>query len=114
MRRVGAISAGLLSALLIGAGSAMAFEQTPEAPVVQAAPAVPAAKAPAAALQSPAQGPASSPEKKSATVFGFSLLPKLDFGLELLFSQQPGELPPSVQPEESDDLTVLGKVKRSF
>jgi hypothetical protein len=44
----------------------------------------PETKAPVAELQSPAPGSAPGLEKSGAKLFGFSLLPKLDFGLELL------------------------------
>jgi hypothetical protein len=48
-------------------------------------------------------------------VFGFNLLPKLDFGLELLYSQQPMEIQQGTPlPEDNEDVTVLGKVKRHF
>lgn len=115
MRRVCAVTAGLAAALWIGAGPALAFEQTPEAPANQAPQVAPDAKAPAAALQSPAAGTAPSAEKSGAKLFGFSLLPKLDFGLELLYSQeQQTELQQGPQPDETDDLTVVGKVKRHF
>ena len=48
-------------------------------------------------------------------MFGFNILPKMDFGLELLYSQQPMELQQATPlPEDNEDLTVLGKVKRHF
>ncbi len=90
------------------------FRRAP-APPPEAAPVAPATKAPAAELQSPAPGTAPTPEKSGAKVFGFSLLPKLDFGLELLYSQpQATELQQGIAPDDNDDLTVLGKVKRHF
>ena len=68
-------------------------------------------------LQTPSTGPAAvqSAEKSGAKLFGFNLLPKMDFGLELLYSQQPMELQQATPlPEDNEDLTVLGKVKRHF
>ena len=48
-------------------------------------------------------------------MLGFNFLPKMDFGLELLYSQQPMELQQVTPlPEDNEDLTVLGKVKRHF
>jgi hypothetical protein len=79
----------------------------------------PKAEAPRLNLQGPAAGPAQPAEKKSGKTFGFSALPKLDFGLELLYSDQPLALqqsttmPEGAIPDDSD-VTVLGKVKRHF
>ena len=48
-------------------------------------------------------------------MFGFNVLPKMDFGLELLYSQQPMQLQQTTPlSEDNEDLTVLGKVKRHF
>jgi hypothetical protein len=115
--RTRAVAAGIIAALLVGAGPALAFQETPEAPpeVLSVAPDI--ADDPAMQLQTPATGPASAqaPEKRGAKVFGFNLLPKLDFGLELLYSQQPMEIQQGTPlPEDNEDLTVLGKVKRHF
>ncbi|HEU0016937.1 MAG TPA: hypothetical protein VFQ31_01050 [Methyloceanibacter sp.] len=112
-----ALAAGVIAALLLGAGPALAFQETPEAPpeVLSVAPAV---KDDASLqMQTPAPGPALAQpaEKKGAKVFGFNVLPKLDIGLELLYSQQPMELQQATPlPEDDEDLTVLGKVKRHF
>jgi hypothetical protein len=115
--RTRAVAAGIIAALLVGAGPALAFQETPEAPpeVLSVAPDI--SDDPAMQLQTPATGPASAqvPEKRGAKVFGFNLLPKLDFGLELLYSQQPMEIQQGTPlPEDNEDLTVLGKVKRHF
>ena len=49
-------------------------------------------------------------------MFGYDLMPKLDFGLELLYGQngQQMELQSLDTFEGAGDLTVLGKVKRRF
>ena len=48
-------------------------------------------------------------------MFGVNILPKMDFGLELLYSQQPAELQQVTPlPEDDEDLTVFGKVRRHF
>src|SRR6478672_8336308 len=113
--RIGALSAGVIGFLLLGAGSALAFEETREAPPA-VSPVVPDAKAPAMQLQTaPAQAPAPTTEKSGAKVFGFSILPKLDFGLELLYSEpQAMDLQQGTTTDDNEDLTVLGKVKRHF
>jgi hypothetical protein len=113
MRESLAILMGVTVLLL--AGPASAFEQTPEAP--PAAAATPPAPAPTAQLGTPATGvaqPASAPS--GAKVFGFGILPKLDFGLELLYGdkqQQDLQLQQGALPDDND-VTVLGKFKRHF
>ena len=78
--RIGALSVGVMATLLLGAGPALAFEETNEAPpaVLQV---VPDAKDPAMQLQTPAptQAQARTTEKSGTKLFGFSILPKLDF-----------------------------------
>ncbi len=119
MRTAWTVTAAMI-ALAIGVGSALAFQETPEPPPAEAVQALPEIVGPALDLQSPPTGPApvQTPKKTGGTVFGFSVLPKLDFGLELLYSEQPmalqqGSLPQGSLPEDSD-LSVLGKVKRQF
>ncbi len=110
-----ALAAGVIAALLLAAAPALAFEETKEAPpeTLQLAP---EAKDPAVQLQTPAAGATQAPEKSGgAKVFGFSILPKMDFGLELLYSAPHAADLQQVTPlEENEDLTVLGKVKRHF
>jgi hypothetical protein len=120
MRRAWTVTASVVAALLIGAGPAYAFQETPGAPPPDAMQIAPEAQAPVFDLQSPATGPAQPAAKSSGKVFGFSALPKLDFGLELLYSDQPlalqqgsTNLPEGSIPDDSD-VTVLGKVKRHF
>ena len=116
MRRV-ALATGVIAALLVGAGPALAFQETPEAPPEVSSVAPDASKNPAVQMQTPAPGPSSAQpaEKSAAKVLGFNILPKMDFGLELLYSQQPMELQQVTPlPEDNEDLTVLGKVKRHF
>jgi len=116
MRKV-ALAAGVIAALLVGAGPARAFQETPEAPPEILSVTPDPSKDPAMQMQPPATGPASAqPAEKGATkVLGFNFLPKMDFGLELLYSQQPMELQQVTPlPEDNEDLTVLGKVKRHF
>ena len=115
MRRPLAIATGL-AALLLGA-PAVAFEQSPEAPPPAANGAAPPAEAPAAQLGASAMVGQQAPAPSGMKVFGFGILPKLDFGLELLYGdrqQQELQLEQGALPDENDDVTVLGKFKRHF
>jgi hypothetical protein len=114
--RTRVLVAGVTAALWVGAGPALAFQESPEAPsqVLQLAP---DAKDPAMQLQTPApaQGPAQNSDNGGTKLFGFSLLPKLNFGLELLYgSPRTMDMQQGTLPEDNEDLTVLGKVKRQF
>ena len=116
MRRPLAIAVGAL-AVLAGPSSALAFQQTPEAPPAEATPAAPQAKTPAMQLATPGAPGGQQPDKKGVPVFGFGIFPKLDFGLELLYGQaQPEQL--QLQQgetlEEDAEMSVVGKVKRRF
>jgi hypothetical protein len=115
MRKV-ALAAGVIAALLVGAGPARAFQETPEAPPEILSVTPDPSKDPAMQMQTPAAPAAAQPpEKSGAKVFGFNILPKMNFGLELLYSQQPMELQQATPlQEDNEDLTVLGKVKRHF
>ena len=115
MRKV-ALAPGVIAALLVGAGPGLAFQETPEAPPEILSITPDPSKDPAMQMQTPAAAAAAQPaEKSGAKVFGFNILPKMDFGLELLYSQQPMELQQaSPLQEDNEDLTVLGKVKRHF
>ena len=109
-----ALAASVIAALSTGATPAFAFQETQEAPpeVLQLAP---DAKDPAMQLQTPAAGATQAPESGGAKIFGFSILPKLDFGIELLYSEpQAADLQQVTPSEDNEDLTVLGKVKRRF
>ena len=112
MRRPFAI-VGLMAALSLGAGPALAFQETPAPPPAQAAP---QAKAPALQVGNPNVLAAPSADSKGVKVFGYSILPKLDFGLELLYGQEQQQLDLQQGPtfEDNGDVTVLGKVKRRF
>jgi hypothetical protein len=102
---------------LVGAAPARAFQETPEAPPEALSVAPDTNKNPAVQMQTPTTGPATAQpaEKSGAKMFGFNVLPKMDFGLELLYSQQPMQLQQTTPlSEDNEDLTVLGKVKRHF
>ncbi|HZP08437.1 hypothetical protein [Methyloceanibacter sp.] len=116
MRRRLAIS-GLIAALSLGSAPAFAFQEQPVPPPSAAEDAAPQAKA--APLQ--LANPSAMTNEKQATggvhVFGHTILPKLNFGLELLYGQDEPQVQfqqggPSF--DDNQDVTVLGKVKRHF
>jgi len=114
--RTRVLAAGVTAVLLVGPGPALAFQESPEAPpqVLQVAP---DAKDPAMQLQTPApaQAPAQNSDNGGTKLFGFSLFPKLNFGLELLYgSPRAMDMQQGTLPENNEDLTVFGKVKRQF
>jgi hypothetical protein len=115
MRRPLAIATGLTAMLL--ATPVLAFQQSPEAPPPEANSAAPAAKPPTPALDGPAMVGEPGQAPAGVKVFGFGILPKLDFGLELLYGdkqQQELQLQQGALPDDSDDIILLGKIKRHF
>ena len=115
MRRLVAI-AGLMVALSFGSAPALAFQETPVAPT-PGAEAAPQAAPPALQLGTP--GAASTDpqaDRQGLKLFGYTVLPKLDFGLDVMYGQDQEQLqlqgPTTL--EEKGDVTVLGKVKRRF
>jgi hypothetical protein len=118
MRRSIAI-AGLVAALSFGGAPALAFQETPLPP---AAPGdAPQAAPPAAAMQLGTPAGAAAPAEKQGglKLFGYTVLPKLNFGLDVLYGQdrqqlQLGAPDKAFTLEENGDVSVLGKVKRRF
>ena len=115
MRRPIAI-AGLMAALSFGGAPAFAFQETPVPPATpseasQAAPPVEALQ-----LGTPAGVAAPHEKQGGLNLFGYTVLPKLNFGLDVLYGQdqQQLELQGPTTLEENGDVTVLGKVKRRF
>jgi hypothetical protein len=116
MRRPLAI-AGLIAALGGSATPALAFQETPvPPPPAPATAAQPQAKTPPLQLGTPGVSADQSADKGGVKMFGYSILPKLDFGLELLYGQDEQQLQIQQEPsfDEGQDVTVLGKVKRHF
>jgi hypothetical protein len=115
MRRPIAI-AGVLAALSFGSAPALAFQETPVPPPVPTE--APQAVSPPVALQlgKPSGVAAPKEEKGGLNLFGYTLLPKLDFGLDVLYGQdqQQLQLQGPTTLDENGDVTVLGKVKRRF
>lgn len=103
-----------MTVLSFGAAApAFAFQEIPVPP--PAAPGEAAPPPPALALGNPAI-PAEAPEHDEMEVFGYAM-PKLDFGLELLYGEEQrlelqGQPPPTL--EGDSDISVLGKIKRRF
>lgn len=118
MRRVFAI-AGLMAALSFGSGPALAFQETP-APPPPDTPQAGQAGADALALQLGAAKAEPAPKSDSGglNLFGYTVLPKLNFGLDVLYGQdqqlQLGGTDNLDTLDENGDVTVLGKVKRRF
>ena len=117
MRRLLAI-AGLMAALSFGSGEALAFQETPAPPPADIPQAIPDAHA--LQLGTPS-APNADPQAKGGglKLFGYTVLPKLNFGLDVLYGQDQQQLqlggPDGLDTlEENGDVTVLGKVKRRF
>ena len=110
--------AGLMAALSFGGTSALAFQETPAPPPAEAPQAAP--QVPALELGTPAGAPAApQAEHGGLKLFGYTVLPKLNFGLDVLYGQDQQQLQLGAQDslgtlEENGDVTVLGKVKRRF
>ena len=110
--------AALMAALSFGSASAFAFQETPLPPPADTSQASP----PANALQLGAPGAAQidpQADRKGLKLFGYTVLPKLDFGLDVLYGQdvqqlQLGGTDDLDTLDENGDVTVLGKVKRRF
>lgn len=107
---------GLLVALILPVGRADAFEQTAPAPVPEAS------APPAKALESAGSAPALAPDLdagkkdrglKIPGLGSFNVLPKMDFGLELLYGEPP-KADTASDPLRDDDVTIRGSVKRRF
>lgn len=116
------VTALTLAAALTAGHGALAFQEQKgsAAPAAgEAAPAAPAEAAPDAkgALgEEAAAKPEAGTEIRIPGLGKLGVLPKMDFGLELLYgaaeNQPAGEPTPAANPE--DDLTVRGSVKHRF
>ncbi len=104
-----------LVALSLGSAPALAFQEMPEPPPAD----VPAASPQAGPLQlgMPGGGAAPETEEGGLSMFGYTVLPKFDFGLDVMYGQDQQQLElqgPPITDNESGDVTVFGKVKRRF
>ena len=118
MRRPIAI-AGLMAALCFGAAPAFAFQETPVPPATPSE--APQVTPPVEAFQLGTPAGIAAPNEKQGglNLFGYTVLPKLNFGLDVLYGQDQPQFqlgaPDNLDTlEESDDVSVLGKVKRRF
>ena len=109
---------GVVAALALAASS-LAYaleEQRGPAPIV-----APGADAPKAGVQdtAPAAKTETGPEIRMPGLGKLGTLPKMDFGLELLYGAADAKAPvapePGAQPgDANDDLTIRGSVKHNF
>ena len=111
--------AALMAALSLGSGHALAFQETPAPPSA----AIPQAQADTLALQlGTPNGTPAAPKAESGglNLFGYTVLPKLNFGLDVMYGQDEQQLQLGGSSDDIDTLdengnvTVLGKVKRRF
>ena len=111
--------AALLLALSLGGGQALAFQEMPAPPPEDSAEAAPPSKAQQDAMRLGTPDNAEAAPQADAAglkLFGYTVMPKLNFGLDVLYGQDEQQLqfkgPSTV--EENGDVSVLGKVKRRF
>jgi hypothetical protein len=109
-----------MAALSFGSGHALAFQETP-APPPPETPEAGQAGADSLALQLGAAkvAPAPMSDGGGLNLFGYTVLPKLNFGLDVLYGQDQQQLQLGGTDnldtlDENGDVTVLGKVKRRF
>lgn len=113
MRR-SAVIIGLVALSLSGA-PALAFQEIPVPPAD-----VPTAELQPETLQLGTPGGAAtapSSEEDGLSVFGYTVLPKLSLGFDVLYGEEQQQLElqgPAGLEENSDDVSVLGKIKRRF
>jgi hypothetical protein len=115
MRRLAAIF-GVAAALAFGSGQALAFQEEKPPPPEEAAEAA-TPQAPAMHLGTPAGAETGAQaDPKGLKLFGYTVLPKLDFGLDVLYGKDERQLqlqgPSAI--DDNADVGVLGKVKRRF
>jgi hypothetical protein len=110
--------AGLMAALSFGSAPAFAFQETPVPPADASQAAPQQQQAPALQLGAPGAAPAApEAERGGLKLFGHTFLPKLNFGLDVLYGEDQQQLQLQQDPtalDENGDVSVLGKVKRRF
>lgn len=106
---------GVAMALALASTSTLAFQEQGGAPV-PVAPAADASaqKAPEAGLAGGSAGSTAGTEVRIPGLGKLGVLPKMDFGLELLYGANEGRPTPEVEQNVPDDLTVRGTVKHNF
>jgi hypothetical protein len=109
------IISGLLVAWSLAPGSAVAFEQKPAAPTPNATPVVPEQVPELKSDPHIISGLDDETAERGWKIPGLgsiNLFPKLDFGLELLYSD--GQQQELEDGTGRDDVTIRGTVKRRF
>jgi hypothetical protein len=108
----------LAVALVAGHGAFAFQEQKGATPPAEAAPAAPAEAAPADAQAGLADETAPKPETGTEIripgLGKLGVLPKMDFGLELLYGAAENQAAGQPEAKPEDDLTVRGSVKHRF
>ncbi len=109
------ICSGFLAVWFMFPGGIQAFEQTPVAPVPGTSVAAPSENAPGLSKDETV-APGQESQKDTGLSFPgmglINILPKLDFGLELMYGASPEEPVEDASPH--DDVTIRGTVKKRF
>jgi hypothetical protein len=114
--RLPAAMALAMTVLLGGTVSALAFQQEQAAPMEEPSRLAPKDPDPSLALGTPHGSAAQAGKQEGGGLLGFGIWSKLNFGLDLLYSEKPDEPQQSngAVDEEQDDVSVLAKIKRLF
>ena len=116
MRR-SAILVGLIAASLCSL-PALAFQEMPEPPPADNPTAPPQSSALQLGTPEAAAGPLTEQTQEGGlNIFGYTLLPKLNLGLDILYGQDQQQQLELQGPSTLDDnsgVTVLGKINRRF
>lgn len=109
---------GVVVALALASTSTFAFQEQGAAPpagtpAAQAAPAE-GAKAPEADFSTPKTEAQSGTEVRIPGLGRLGVLPKMDFGLELLYGANETKPADAEQRPQSEDLMIHGSVKHNF
>ena len=104
-----------VAVLALASTAAFAFQEQQAAPSGAAAPAADSSKPAAAAAETQLAAPSAGTEVRIPGLGKLGILPKMDFGLELLYgaSEQKQPEPPG-RDDSRDDLTIRGTVKHRF
>lgn len=113
LKRIKTLSAVLALTVCAGSYYASALEEqrAPAAAPEQAGVAVPQAGVQSAA---PAAKPDAGTEIRIPGLGKLGTLPKMDFGLELLYGAADGKSQPDAPVDDNQDLTIRGSVKHKF
>jgi len=117
MRR-SAILVGLIAASLCSL-PALAFQEMPEPPPADNPTAPPQSSALQLGTPEAAAGPLTEQTQEGGlNIFGYTVLPKLNLGLDILYGQdqqqQQLELQSPSTLDDKNDVTVLGRINRRF